>query len=155
MKLKFIVRLAIAIQILFASLLPSAVTCGEEVLVDRHLRRYASGIVHDTRTGLEWYAGPDRAMTWEAARRLTDRLDAFGGGWRMPTLKELDALRAISDGIDTITPFFANTGYWIWAGQTPESSSRWVFGFSYGGEGWGGQAPDDGGRVIAVRPGKR
>ena len=35
---------------------------------DGHSEKYASGVVRDTRTGLEWVAGPDRGTKWEEAR---------------------------------------------------------------------------------------
>ena len=50
-----------------------------------------SGVVKDTKTGLEWYAGPDESTTWDGAKRGVASLtkDEFAGeGWRMPTNEE-------------------------------------------------------------------
>ena len=69
----------------------------------------------------------------------------------MPTVSELRTLRSVGDGINNMTHLLHNTGYWIWAGGDPASATRWVFSFSYGGEGWPGEAPMDGGRAAAVR----
>ena len=69
----------------------------------------------------------------------------------MPSRIELDSLYHIGDGVNNITYLLDNSGYWIWAGQTENESSKWVFSFSFGGEGWNGQPPADGGRAIAVR----
>ncbi len=122
------------------------------VAVDRHLVRYASGVVYDTESGLEWYAGPDRGMSWLEASRWVTALGIAGGGWRMPTRREVKTLHYIGDGINNMTHLLYSTGYWIWAGREPSSASRWIFSFSYGGEGWHGEAPPDGGRALAVRP---
>ena len=34
---------------------------------DGHYEKYENGIVHDTLTELEWYAGPDKDTTWYQA----------------------------------------------------------------------------------------
>jgi len=128
--------------------------CGvspEVVYTDRYLVRYDSGVVFDTESGLEWFAGPDRGTSWEEANSWVVGLDEFGGGWRMPVRSELDSLYHVGDGVNNITYLLINSGYWIWAGKTRNSSSKWIFSFSYGGEGWNGQPPDDGGRALAVR----
>ena len=108
-----------------------------------------NGVVADHELGLEWIAGPDKPIGWEAARLWADRLEKAGGGWRMPTKKELSTLKAIGDGVYNINPNFPTSGYWIWAGN--KLGARWLFGFSYGGEGWSGEPPPDGGRAFAVR----
>jgi hypothetical protein len=123
----------------------------EVVSTDRHLVKYDNDVVYDAQTGLEWYAGPDQGITWEEAHHWVSELDIEGGGWRMPSLKELETLFHVGDGINNITYLLSNSGYWIWAGRTKASAAKWLFSFSYGGEGWGGQAPPDGGRAVAVR----
>jgi hypothetical protein len=115
------------------------------------LVKYDTGLVQDSASGLEWYPGPDQGMSWAEARQWVVGLDVLGGGWRMPTRSELRTLFRIGDGVRNITPLLVNSGYWLWAGQSPDSADRWLFGFSYGGEGWSGQAPPGGGRAIAVR----
>jgi hypothetical protein len=115
------------------------------------LVRYDSGGVYDTESGLEWFAGPDRGTSWEEANSWVIGLDEFGSGWRMPIRSELDSLYHVGDGVNNITFLLNNSGYWIWAGKTLNSSSKWIFSFSRGGEGWNGQPPDDGGRALAVR----
>jgi hypothetical protein len=123
----------------------------EVIAVDRHLVKYATGVVYDFRSGLEWFAGPDRGMAWQDAKAWVAALDAHGGSWRMPDRKELDTLYSVGDGVNTITYLLYNTGYWVWAGQTRDAAYAWIFSFSYGGEGWNGQPPLDGGRAVAVR----
>lgn len=70
--------------------------------------RYAVGAdgVHDTKTGLTWQrAVSTQALAWDAARSYCAGLDAgAGGGWRLPTVKELltlvDVTRATAPEID-------------------------------------------------------
>ena len=118
---------------------------------DRHFVKFGNGIVRDTQSRLEWYAGPDQGTSWEQALNWVSALEVDGGGWHMPSRIELDSLYHIGDGVNNITYLLDNSGYWIWAGQTENESSKWVFSFSFGGEGWNGQPPADGGRAIAVR----
>jgi hypothetical protein len=123
----------------------------EIIATDKDLVKYRSGVVYDLESGLEWYPGPDRGTSWQAARNWVAALDTAGDSWRMPTRSELKTLFRISDGFNDITPLLGNSGYWFWAGRTEDTASKWVFSFSYGGEGWNGPAPADGGRAIAVR----
>ncbi len=133
--------------------LPSArwAISAEIVATDGNLVRESTGVIYDTDTGLEWYPGPDRAMTWQQAHDWVAALATLGGGWRMPARHELDALHRIGDGVRNLTPLVPHTGYWVWAGPSADRSSRWLYGFGYGGEGWSGQAPANGGRAMAVR----
>jgi hypothetical protein len=54
--------------------------------------KYKNGIVLDTRTRLEWFAGPDKDMPWYGGRDWIRALSIDGGGWRMPLLKEIKRL---------------------------------------------------------------
>ena len=151
MKALRITYAAVGLQILISLGMAGHAIGAEIVYTDRHLFRYDNGVVYDNETGLEWYAGPDQGTSWEEARSWVTGLDAVGGRWRMPTRKELQTLYHIGDGVNNITYLLYNSGFWIWAGQTRDSASKWIFSFSFGGEGWAGQAPVDGGRAIAVR----
>jgi hypothetical protein len=83
-------------------------------------------------------------------------LDEFGGGRRAPIRSELDSLYHVGDRVNIIAYLLTNSGYyWMWAGKTRNSSSKWLFGVSDGGESWTGQPPDDGGRALAVRQRRR
>ena len=143
--------LTVALKILFLTAFAVYGFSAEIVATDRHFVQYNSGVVYDTESGLEWFAGPDRSTNWEEAKKWVVGLDKFGGGWRLPIRSELDSLYHVGDGVNNITYPLSNSGYWIWAGKTRNSSSRWIFSFSYGGEGWNGQPPDDGGWALAVR----
>ncbi|MDJ0990762.1 MAG: hypothetical protein QNI85_12175, partial [Desulfobacterales bacterium] len=87
----------------------------EIVATDGNLVRESTGAIYDTDTGLEWYPGPDRGMTWEEARNWVAGLETLGGGWRMPERKELGALHRTGDGVRNLTPLIPSSGYWFWA----------------------------------------
>jgi hypothetical protein len=103
-------------------------------------------VFYDKNTGLEWLAGPDKPTNWYDAKRWVESLTSVaGGGWRMPTLKELKTLYQKGEKCN-IRPFFKTTGCWIWSGETKDSSSAWIYDYSYdpgssilsGGSGSGG-----------------
>ena len=114
---------------------------------DGNFVAYDNGVVYDTRTGLEWYAGPDKNTNWKKAKSWVENLDAAGGGWRMPTCDELRTLfrkgagsKDISPLSRNITPLFKARGQFIWSGQIGEIKgsiwSRWdaeYFNFDFDG----------------------
>lgn len=118
---------------------------------DGHLIAYASGVVFDKNTGLEWYAGPDYDTTWDKAKRWVKSLSVSGGGWRMPTRKELETLFKEGAGTRNMTFLLKTTGWWVWSGEKKGSSSAWNFGFNYGIEGWVGRNNSRNLRGFAVR----
>jgi len=88
-------------------------------LMIRFLLR-ADGIVTDTKTGLQWVAGPDRGTTWDEADIRARTLSLDGGGWRMPSMEELRGLYkkgAGLHGIYNITPLIKTTGFFVWSGD--------------------------------------
>ncbi len=95
-----------------------------------------NGVVKDTETGLEWYAGPDKDTSWNEAKRWIESLNVAGGGWRMPTRKELKALYKLGAGKRNMTPLLKTTGWVVWSGETKGSSSAWYFLFNGGYENW-------------------
>jgi hypothetical protein len=94
--------------------------------------RYADGVVKDTKTGLEWVAGPDGNMTWLQARDWVRGLSIDGGGWRMPTVKELEGLYQKGRGKRNMTPLLKTTGWRVWSGKTMGSPLDWYFDFYLG-----------------------
>jgi len=93
-------------------------------------------IVIDTKTGLEWVAGPDRATTCNEAKRWVENLNVAGGGWRMPTMEELRTLYKKGAGSRNMTPLIKTKGWWVWTGETKGSWSAWFFNFISGKESW-------------------
>jgi len=120
--------------------------------------RYAdigNNIVKDTKTGLEWLAGPDKDTTWEEAKSWVFGLKTGGGGWRMPTLDELEAIYEKGDGDWNMVPtLLKNTGVWVWSGETKDltQAGYFSFGFYGGGRHWGSRESAENGRGFAVRP---
>jgi len=97
---------------------------------------YDNGVVKDTETGFEWYAGPDMDTSWNEAKRWVESLNVAGGGWRMPTRKELKALYKMGAGKRNMTPLLKTTGWWVWSGDTKGSLKAWYIHFYNGAEGY-------------------
>ena len=97
---------------------------------------YANGIVKDTETGLEWKAGPDRNTDWNEARTWVKSLNLDGGGWRMPTMDELEWLYKKRKGDRNMTPLLKTTGWWVWSGETEGSAGARYFNFDIGDRSW-------------------
>ena len=81
---------------------------------------YANGIVRDTKTGLEWVAGPDKGMSYNEAKSWVASLNIDGDGWRMPTADELKSLKKVGKGKHNMTSLLKTTGWWVWS--TKDSS---------------------------------
>jgi hypothetical protein len=117
-----------------------------------------NGTVHDASTKLTWQQGvsPDETLTWGSpntvgtAQHYCSTLDLNGGGWRLPTLNELETLVDYTAPVNsraqaTIdiasfpnTPPFA----WFWS-ATPlasDPSQAWDVEFGSGSNGWAGMS---------------
>ena len=131
----FLVFGVLCVSFLWASIyLPSYLSYRERKKVDEHFIKEDKGVVKDRRTGLEWYAGPDKNTNWNEAKSWIENLNVAGGGWRMPTRKELKYLYQKGVGIRNMTPLLKTTGWWVWTSETKGSSSAWGFHFIHGGE---------------------
>ena len=97
---------------------------------------YANGVVKDTKTGLEWVAGPDRETSWSEARTWADQLAVDGGGWRMPAKEELSTLYQKGAGTKNLTPLLKTSGRWVWSRETKNSSLAWAVSFFHDQEHW-------------------
>jgi hypothetical protein len=115
---------------------------------DRVYVGYVSGVVKDPSTGLEWVAGSDRDTNWYQARTWVKNLRLNGGGWRMPTMDELQIL------FSKRTPLLKTTGLWVWSGETKDASGAWGYNlFRHIGRFWDERSVSSGSRVFAVRRG--
>ena len=112
---------------------------------------YANGIVKDTKTGLEWKAGPDRDTDWNEARSWVQSLNLDGGGWRMPSMDELEGLYKKGASYCNITPLLTPTGTHVWSNEAKASSGARHFSFPYNSRGWDYHSASDGRRAFAVR----
>lgn len=135
--------------------IPPDVTQPQIVARDRHYEKNDNGIVKDTKTGLEWYVGPDKNTTWEAAKSWAAMLDVGGGGWRMPTLDELEGLYQPGVGTRNMTPLLRNKGWRVWSRNESTSYAwRYTFYFFNGDTTHGSirQVEKRSARGFAVRP---
>jgi hypothetical protein len=96
---------------------------------DANFVAYANGVVADTQTGLEWVAGPDKDTSYHQAAAWVRSLTIAGGGWRMPTERELRTLCRVPGNLSTITPLLPTTGIHIWPYQEDEDLA--LYGFRY------------------------
>jgi len=109
------------------------------------------GVVYDKNTGLEWYAGPDKGTKWNDAKFWAGSLNVAGGGWRMPTRKELKSLYKGMAGTRNMTSLLKTTGWHVWSGETEGYSSAWNFNFRYHSEFWSDREISGDFRGFAVR----
>ena len=117
---------------------------------DKTYVAYSNGIVRDTRNGLEWKVGPDKDTDWDEASSWVQNLDLDGGGWRMPTMDELEDLYKDGTGSRNIASLLKTTGWGVWSGETKGWTKAKAFIFSYG---WFWYNRDSSGtcRAFAVR----
>ena len=112
-----------------AFLAPQAQSKSDVIKKDGDYLLYANGIVKDTKTGLEWKAGPDRDMNWNQAGSWVQSLNLDGGGWRMPTMDELEGLYKKGAGNRNMTPLLKTTIWYVWSGETHGQNNSTVAGF--------------------------
>ena len=112
---------------------------------------HANGVIYDKNTNLEWIVGPDRDTDWYDAKKWVENLRVAGGGWKMPSRKELRTLYKPGAGVHNMTPLLKTTGLWVWSGEIRSSSSAWGFGFSVGYEYWEKRDASIGARAFAFR----
>jgi len=124
---------------------------GNEVGRDGTYVAYGNGVVKDTKTGLEWVAGPDTNMNYAQAKAWVESLNIGGGGWRMPTANELEGLYQNGRGSRNMTPLLKTTGWWVWCGEVKDSSAAWFFSFYHGNGYWDNRNSSSSYRAFAVR----
>ena len=88
---------------------------------------YTNGVVADTRTGLEWVAGPDVDTSYYGAVEWVRRLTVSGGKWRMPSPKELSTLYRTPGVLSSTTPVLRTSGIHVWPHQDNEDWSLYLF----------------------------
>ena len=114
---------------------------------DDHYLKCANGVVCDSKTGLEWIAGPAGNIGWEKAKNWAKNLEIDGGGWRIPTRKELETLYHEGKGKRSMTPLLETESWWVWSAEEDENSSSGIFDFSRGTRDWHSRTPT----AFAVR----
>lgn len=84
---------------------------------------FNNGVVWDKKTGFEWIAGPDKDTNWDEAKSWVKSLTVDGGGWRMPTIKELKTLYKKGVGTHNMTPLLKTNGGYVWSSKIKKESS--------------------------------
>ncbi len=147
-------KLIISIHlVLCIALFANSVTAKlKEIGRDRNFIAYDNGIVYDTKTGIEWFAGPDKDTNWYEADTWVKSLSLDGGRWRMPTKVELKSLYKKGMGPSNMTRLLKTNGQWVWAGETErDSQSAWLFSFMEGDAYWASREFSVTKRGFAVR----
>ena len=110
-----------------------AVVSTKIVASDGRFEKLVSGVVRDTQSGLDWYAGPDKNISCDDSMGWVAGLRVDGGGWRMPTLEELKGLYKKGAGSRNMTSLLETTGWWVWSGETGERPTLgWALDFDNG-----------------------
>ena len=124
----------------------------EIVARDGRYVAYENNVVCDCYSGLEWFPGPDRDMSWEAAATWVKNLSLGGGGWRLPTIAELKGLFKKNKKGDNLSPVFSVLMTDIWScEETPDAASAWGFNFIPGNQFRTYKTYSSRFRVMAVR----
>ncbi|MBU1711930.1 MAG: DUF1566 domain-containing protein, partial [Proteobacteria bacterium] len=110
------------IKVTTAAIDSSAVSA-KIVSSDGRFEKLISGVVRDTQSGLDWYAGPDKNTGWDDAKQWVAGLMVDGGGWRMPAMEELKGLYQKGAGSRNMTSLLETTGWLVWSGKTAAIAS--------------------------------
>jgi hypothetical protein len=117
---------------------------------DKRFLVSSENVILDTKTNLEWLVGPDRDTNYADAVKWVESCRVAGGGWRMPTRKDLLELYQKGKGDRNIDPVFKQTGWFVWAEPRDSSSACYVY-FSDGLEFWGHRNGSYDVRAFGVR----
>ena len=124
----------------------------EIVARDGRYVAYANKVICDCFSGLEWFPGPDKDMSWKEGGHWAKELAIGGGGWRLPTLKELRGLFKMNKNGDNLSPLFGLSMTDVWSCEIKDESSAWGFNFLPGNQFWTCRTLSRRFRVLAVRP---
>jgi hypothetical protein len=91
-----------------------------------------NGVITDHLTGLEWYVRPNADNNWHQAKAWVDDLTVAGGGWRMPTVPELQGIYHKGASRANMDPLFEPKAAWVWSGQMDDARTYYGFAFYSG-----------------------
>jgi hypothetical protein len=87
----------------------------------------------DSKTGLEWQRESPGEMTWDQAKSYAQSLQLAGkGGWRLPSLAELESLLDRSRYRPVVreeVPFRDTRSYWSSTTFQEETGAAWIVMF--------------------------
>ena len=108
-----------------------------------------NGVITDRVTGLDWYVGQEN--TWHQAKAWVEGLTVAGGGWRLPTVAELQAIYQKDASANHMDPLFQTTVAWAWSGELKNDWSVWGLAFYNNLVGWHSMNYGNGRLALAVR----
>ena len=111
--------------------------------------RAENGVITDHATGLDWYVGQEN--NWHQAKAWVDGLTVAGGGWRLPTVAELQAIYQKGASANHMDPLFQTTVAWAWSGELKNDWSVWGLAFYNNLVGWHSMNYGNGRLALAVR----
>ena len=111
--------------------------------------RADDGVITDHATGLDWYVGQE--STWHQAKAWVEGLNVAGGGWRLPTVAELQAIYRKGASANNLDPLFQTTVAWAWSSELRNPWSVWGLAFYNGIVGWHSMNYGNGRLALAVR----
>ncbi len=92
-----------------------------------------NGVITDSVTGLDWYVGPNADNNWHEAKAWTESLTVAGGGWRLPTVPELQGIYQKGPPPVNMDPLFqAQGGLGLVRADGRNAWSVWGFAFYNG-----------------------
>ena len=94
--------------------------------------RAANGVITDHLTGLDWYVGPNADNNWHETKAWVEGLTVAGGGWRMPTVPELQGIYQKGASRVNMDPLFQPKSAWVWSGQMDDARTYYGFAFYSG-----------------------
>lgn len=98
---------------------------------DRWSRTSEPLVWKDNQTGLEWDIRTGYYSDWDDSVGFCENFAGFGGGWRLPTIKELEAI-VVSEDTDCgespcrLPDFFRVQGVWIWSATEIDQTHAWA-----------------------------
>lgn len=128
--------------------------------IDKRFTAPGDGTVRDSQTGLQWAQRDNgQDINWNNARSYCSNLSTAGGGWRLPSMDELDGIYDRSETLTTpcgqwtceVSPLFSLTGPVVWISESSGSSGAWTFALTNGRRYSFSVSPTDDGRALCVR----
>src|ERR1039458_1259155 len=103
--------------------------------------------------GLTWQREPARwQMNWEDANSYAARLTLAGGGWRLPTLRELEALHKEKLSSSAIAAYPGMDQGWYWSASPSEDRpTDYIWGVDFCPKGIGAYGSSYGGGQVTGR----
>ena len=105
--------------------------------------RNSKGIVIDHVTNLEWQDTPIKNKDWYGSKNYCNALSLDGGGWRLPTIRELETLVNYTKSHNVVDDIFENVrsgNYWSLNEYENKSNpdKAWIVRF----QSWGYSLPE-------------